>query len=99
MFYVQFTGTQEREQIKSRPSRRWQDDVVEKGGTSWSRTAVDRRQWRGGRGIDGGLHSAVDRQTTVEGIDGGLHPAVDRQQWRVLMEGYILQWTDSSGGY
>ena len=35
----------------------------------------------------------MDRQTTVEGIDGGLHPAVDRQ-WRVLVEGYILQWTD-----
>ena len=48
-------------------------------------------------GIDGGLHPAVDRQTTVEGIDGGLHPAVEGQ-WRVLMEGCILQWMDS-GGY
>ena len=53
----------------------------------------------GGGGIDGGLHPAVDRQTTVEGIDGGLHPAVDSRQWRVLMEGYILQWTDDSGGH
>ena len=45
-------------------------------------------------GIDGGLHPAV------EGIDGGLHPAVDRQTTvEVLMEGYILQWTDDSGGY
>ena len=60
-------------------------------------------------GIDGGLHPAVDGQTTVEGIDGGLHPAVEGidgglhpavdRQWRVLMEGYILQWTDNSGGY
>ena len=60
-------------------------------------------------GIGGGLHPAVDGQTVegideglhpaVEGIDEGLHPAVDRQQWRVLMKGYILQWTDNSGGY
>ena len=56
--------------------------------------AVDRQTTV--EGIDGGLHPAVDRQTTVEGIDGGLHPAVDRQ-WRALMEGYILQWTDSGG--
>ena len=55
--------------------------------------------------IDGGLHPAVDRQTTVEGIDGGLHPAVEGTDGGlhpavgVLMEGYILQWTDNSGGY
>ena len=30
-------------------------------------------------GIDGGLHPAVDGQTTVDHIDGGLHPAVERQ--------------------
>ena len=48
-------------------------------------------------GIDGGLHPAVDGQTTVEGIDGGLHPAVDEQQWKALMEGYILQWMNNSG--
>ena len=48
---------------------------------------------------NGGLHPAVDRQTTVEGIDGGLHSAVDRGQWRALMEGYILQWTEDSGGH
>ena len=38
-------------------------------------------------------------QTAVEGIDVGLHPAVDRRQWRALMEGYILQWTDDRGGH
>ena len=27
-------------------SRRWQDDIVKQEGTVWSRTALDRRQWK-----------------------------------------------------
>ena len=38
--------TQEREKIKWTSNRRWQDDVVQKEGTTWSRIAVDRRQRR-----------------------------------------------------
>ena len=55
----------------------------------------------GGLSNEGGNHLEQDStgQTTVEGSDGGLHPAVDRRQWRVLMEGYTLQWTDDSGGF
>ena len=53
-------------------------------------------------GIDGGLHPAVEGTDRglhpAVDIEGGLHPAVDRQ-WRALMEGYILQWTDDSGGH
>ena len=30
---------------RGRPSRRWQDDVTEKEGTTWIRKATDRRQW------------------------------------------------------
>ena len=31
---------------RGRPSRRWQDDITEKEGTSWIRKATDRRQWK-----------------------------------------------------
>ena len=31
---------------RGRPSRRWQDDITEKEGTTWSRKATDRRQWK-----------------------------------------------------
>ena len=84
MFYVQFTGTQERGQIKSRPSRRWQDDVVEKEGTSWSRTAVDRQQW--GALMEGYI---LQWGALMEGYI---------LQWGALMEGYILQWGGIDGG-
>ena len=29
-----------------RPSRRWQDDITEKEGTTWIRKATDRRRWK-----------------------------------------------------
>ena len=45
---------------RGRPSRRWQDDITEKEGTTWIRKATDRRQWK------------------------------------KLVEGYILQWTDKA---
>ena len=31
---------------RRRPSRRRQDDIAQKEGTTWSRTALNRRQWR-----------------------------------------------------
>ena len=31
---------------RGRPSRRWQDYITEKEGTTWIRKAIDRRQWR-----------------------------------------------------
>ena len=31
---------------RGRPSRRWQDDITRKGGTTWNRKATDRRQWK-----------------------------------------------------
>ena len=40
------TDTKER----GRASRRWQDDIVKKEGSTWGRKALDRRQGGGGRG-------------------------------------------------
>ena len=31
---------------RGRPSRRWQDDITRKEGTTWIRKATDRRQWK-----------------------------------------------------
>ena len=31
---------------RGRPSRRWQDDITEKEGTTWIRKATDRPQWK-----------------------------------------------------
>ena len=31
---------------RGRPSRRWQDDITEKEGTTWIRKSTDRRQWK-----------------------------------------------------
>ena len=31
---------------RGRPSRRWQDDITEKEGTTWIRKAIGRRQWK-----------------------------------------------------
>ena len=31
---------------RERPSRRWQDDITRKDGTTWNRKATDRRQWK-----------------------------------------------------
>ena len=31
---------------RGRPSRRWQDDITEKEGTTWIRKATDRRKWK-----------------------------------------------------
>ena len=31
---------------RGRPSRRWQDDITEKEGTTWIRKATDRQQWK-----------------------------------------------------
>ena len=31
---------------RGRPSRRWQDDITEKEGTTWIKKATDRRQWK-----------------------------------------------------
>ena len=31
---------------RGRPSRRWQDDITEKEGTTWIRRATDRRNWK-----------------------------------------------------
>ena len=32
--------------LRGRPSRRWQDDITEKEGTTWIRKATDRRRWK-----------------------------------------------------
>ena len=39
-------ATKEREEIKGRSSRRWQDDITKKEGTTWNRKATDRGQWK-----------------------------------------------------
>ena len=31
---------------RGRPNIRWQDDIEKKEGTTWSRKALDRRQWK-----------------------------------------------------
>ena len=31
---------------RGRPSRRWQNDITRKEGTTWIRKATDRRQWK-----------------------------------------------------
>ena len=33
--------------LRVRPSRRWQDDIARKEGTTWNRKATDRGQWSG----------------------------------------------------
>ena len=35
-----------RKRSRERPSRRWQDDIARKEGTTWNRKATDRRQWK-----------------------------------------------------
>ena len=35
-----------RKRSRGRPSRRWQDDITEKEGTTWIRKATDKRQWK-----------------------------------------------------
>ena len=67
-----------------RPSRRWQDDVTRKEGTTWIRKATEAME-----DIDGGLHPAVDGQSLGERQS-------NRRQWKTLMEGYILQWMDKA---
>ena len=42
---------------RERPSRRWQDDIAKKEGTTWNRK--DKKTMKG---TDGGLHPAVDGQ-------------------------------------
>ena len=44
-------------------------------------------------GTDGGLHPAVDGQSLGERWN---RKATDRRQWKILMEGYILQWMDKA---
>ena len=39
-------ATKEREEINGTTSRRWQDDIAKKEGTTWIRKATDRRQWK-----------------------------------------------------
>ena len=51
---------------RGRPSRRWQDDITEKEGTTWIRKATGRRQWKT---HDGGLHPAMDGQSRDEDED------------------------------
>ena len=36
----------EREEVERTTSRRWQDDITEKEGTTWIRKATDRRRWK-----------------------------------------------------
>ena len=59
-------------------------------GTTWRRTGLDRRQWRG-------LYLEQDRigQTTVEGTDGGNYLEKDRIG-QTTVEGYSLQSTDNT---
>ena len=63
--------------LRGRPSRRWQDDITEKEGTTWIRKATDRRRWK----TDGGLHPAVDGQSLDE----------DEWRWSCLLWGYRLE--------
>ena len=39
-------ATKDREGSRGRPSRRWQDDIARKEGTTWNRKARDRGQWK-----------------------------------------------------
>ena len=42
----QNTINDEGKRSRGRPSRRWQDDITEKEGTTWIRKAADRRRWK-----------------------------------------------------
>ena len=61
---------------RGRPSRKWQDDITRKEGTTWNQKATDRGQWKT---LMIHLEPESNRQRTMEDIDGGLHPAVDEQ--------------------
>ena len=39
-------ATKEREEIKGRPHRRWQDDIAKEERTIWNRKATDKKQWK-----------------------------------------------------
>ena len=51
---------------RGRPSRRWQDDITEKEGTTWIRKSNRQTKMED---IDGGLHPAVDGQSLDEDED------------------------------
>ena len=82
------------EGIVSGAGQDWTDDSG--GDCIWSRTGLDRRQWRG-------LYPEQNRigQTTVEGTDGGNYLEKDRIE-QTTVEGIVpgagQDWTDDSGG-
>ena len=51
---------------RGRPSRRWQDDITEKEGTTWIRKVIFYSRQTKMEDIDGGLHPAVDGQSLDE---------------------------------
>ena len=55
-----------RKRSRGRPSRRWQDDITEKEGTTWIRKSNRQTTMED---IDGGLHPAVDGQSLDEDED------------------------------
>ena len=62
------------ERSRGWPSRRWQDDIMKKEGTTWSRTALDTQQWTAL--MEGYSLQWMDK---MKSIDGGLQPAMDGQ--------------------
>ena len=46
MLHIPGVAAKKTERSRGRPSRRWQDDITRKEGTTWNRKATDRRQWK-----------------------------------------------------
>ena len=59
---------------RGRPSRRWQDDITEKEGTTWIREASRQTTMED---IDGGLHPSVDGQSLDEDEDQNVIGCLD----------------------
>ena len=57
-------ATKERKEIKRTTSRRWQDNITRKEGTTWNTEESNRQKTM--EDIDGGLHPAVDGQSLGE---------------------------------
>ena len=64
-----------------RPSRRWQDGIGKKEGTSWNRKALDREKMEA---TDGGQHPEVDGQSLGERWSAGCKAVLRTTRLSVL---------------
>ena len=83
-------ATKEREEIKRTTKKKMARRHSKEGGNH-----LEQKCNRQGitEGTVGCLHPALDGQILSESLN---RKATDRGQWKTLVEGYILQWTDKS---